>query len=292
MNVLNRLDLTSWTPAVQRDEAMAYTHALESGDVLLLPGLAFALADDERHLLSPRWSDGKAKNISYDPNIDEVRHTSAQGDDREAIGRMMKRYAESTRKLADSLFPVYRESIRFGLTSFRPVEAAGRASSRKKDDTLLHVDAFASRPNQGERLLRIFNNINPEGRPREWVLGEPFLDVAQRFLPVIPKPVPGSAWLLKTLGVTKGRRSDYDHYMLQLHDRGKLDSHYQETCAKTAVSLPAGATWIVYTDLVSHAVKSGQYVLEQTYYLPADAMQEPELSPLRMLEGLVGRHLV
>ncbi len=293
MNILKTFAFTSWNPALDGETAAACTQALESGFVPLLPHLGFELAEEERYLLSARWSDGKAKNISYDPTSGKVKHTSAQGADQEAIGRMMGRFAESTRKLVDSLFPAYAESIRFGMTSYRPVEAAGRASSVKKDDALLHVDSFVSRPTGGERILRVFSNINPEGRPREWTLGEePFEDLAQRFLPRIPKPVPGAAWLLDTLGLTKGRRSAYDHYMLQLHDRGKEDRQYQETCPKLDASLPAGSTWIVYTDLVSHAVKSGQYVLEQTYYLPVAAMQNPELSPLRTLERLLGTRLV
>ena len=291
MSILKNLEFDTWTPAIAGEEAAAYTHALESGQVALLPHLRFELADDERHLLSPRWGDGKAKNISYDPQARAVRHTSAQGADQEAIGRMMGRYAQASRQLVESLFPAYRADIRWGLTSYRPVEADGRASSNKKDDTLLHVDAFASRPTGGERILRVFCNINPAGKPREWDLGEPFADMAKRLLPQVSKPISASAWLLQALKITKGLRSAYDHYMLQLHDRGKLDSEYQKTCPKVAVSLPAGATWVVYTDLVPHAVKAGQYLLEQTFYLPVTAMQEPELSPLRILENLLGKKL-
>jgi len=291
VNILNPLEFATWTPTLASATSQACTHALESGQVALLPHLRFDLADDERHLLSPRWGDGKAKNISYDPQSRAVRHTSAQGADQAAIGRMMGRFADASRQLVDSLFPAYQPRIHWGLTSYRPVEADGRASSRKKDDTLIHVDAFASRPTQGERILRVFCNINPEGKPREWELGEPFADMARRLLPQIPKPAPGSAWLLKSLKITKGLRSAYDHYMLQLHDQGKLDAEYQQTCPKTSASLPAGATWVVYTDLVPHAVKSGQYLLEQTFYLPVEAMQEPQLSPLRILEELLGKPL-
>ena len=292
MSIINTLDFTSWTPELDPEAATATTLALESGQVAFLPQLSFELAEDERYLLSPRWSDGKAKNISYDPHTQKVNHTSAQGADVEAIGRMMGRFAQSTRTLVDSLFPAYSKAIRFGMTSYRPVEAAGRASSLKKDDALLHVDAFVSRPTGGERLLRVFSNINPEGRPREWILGtEPFAKLAQDFIPRFPKPTPGSAWLLDTLKLTKGRRTPYDHYMLLLHDKGKEDSQYQQNCPKVNVSLPSQATWAVFTDLVSHAVLSGQYLLEQTYYLPVEAMQDPGKSPLRTLEKLLGRTL-
>ena len=115
--------------------------------------------------------------------------------------------------------------------------------------------------------------------------------MAAHFLPSAARPVPGAAFAMKTLGITKGVRTEYDHYMLQLHDGAKLDTRYQENCSRTPVSLPAGATWFVYTDLVSHAVLSGQYVLEQTVHVPVAAMQDPALSPLRMLEKAIGRDL-
>ncbi len=292
MDIIKTLDFATWNPSLEAEEVVNYTRALESGSVALLPHLNFELADGEHHLLSPKWSDGKAKNISYDPQTQLVKHTSATSGDKEAIGRMMGRYAANAKNLVVSLFPAYARGIRIGRTSYRPVEADGRASSIRKDDRLLHVDAFAASPVQGERILRIFSNINPEGKPREWTLGEPFDNLAPRFLPKISKPFPGSSWLLKSLGITKGKRTVYDHYMLQLHDQEKLDGNYQQTCPKTAVSLPSGSTWIVLTDLVPHAVKSGQYCLEQTFYLPVEAMQEPALSPLHKLERLLGKKLL
>ncbi len=292
MGVLHSLDHDSWTPKLTGDAQASATRALEMGAIVILPRLPFALKSDEQYFLSPKWTDGKAKNVSFDPANRAVRHTSAEGADKEALGRMIGRFSDNARGLVDCLFPLYGRGIRFGLTSYRPVEAAGRGGSKTKDDTRVHVDAFVSRPNQGERIMRVFSNINPQGRPREWIVGEPFADQARQFLPKIAKPTPGSAYVMKALGITKGLRTPYDHYMLQLHDRAKLDEQYQESCPKTPISIPAGATWIVFTDLVSHAVISGQYVLEQTFYLPVAAMQEPILSPLKTLERMVGRELV
>jgi hypothetical protein len=178
------------------------------------------------------------------------------------------------------------------LTSFRPISAANREASIRKDDMRLHVDAFASRPVQGKRLLRVFCNVNPDGAPRVWELGEPFDAVAARFHDRIPAPFPGSAWLLEKLQVTKGRRSEYDHIMLGLHDQAKLDNAYQQSTAKTRVELPASTTWIVFTDLVMHAVLSGQYLLEQTFYLSPAAMQDEARAPLRRLEKIYQHALV
>lgn len=280
-----------WHATPTAEDAIAHTRALEQGQLLHLPHLAFSLSADERRFLSPRWSDGKAKNVSYDPSARHIRHTSASGGDRDALAAMMKRYADAARTLVTSLCPAYARDLAWGLTSFRPVSAANRESSPKKDDMRLHVDAFASRPVHGRRLLRVFCNINPAGEPRVWEVGEPFDAMAARFCKEVAMPWPGSAWLLEKLQVTKGRRSPYDHIMLGLHDHAKLDNHYQQTAARTRLELAANTTWIVFTDLVMHAVLSGQYLLEQTFYLPPGGMQDEALAPVRRLEKIFQRAL-
>ena len=136
----------------------------------------------------------------------------------------------------------------------------------------------------------MFTNVNPR-EPRLWCVGEPFDRMVARFLPRIPAPLPGSARLLAALGITKGIRSEYDHLMLQFHDRMKSDRAYQEGAPQTRVAFPPGSTWVVFSDQVSHAVLGGQYMLEQTLHLPVAAMQEPERAPLRVLERLTGRLL-
>jgi hypothetical protein len=167
-----------------------------------------------------------------------------------------------------------------------------RHTSWRKDDSRLHVDAFPSRPNRGERILRVFANVNPYGEPRVWRVGEPFEQVAKRFLPRIKRQRPGSAWLLHALHVTKSRRSAYDHLMLNLHDSMKADLDYQKSCPQVTMPFPPGSAWICFSDQTSHAAMSGQYMLEQTFFLPVRAMVQPECAPLGILERLEGRALV
>ena len=271
---------TDWHAALPEDDATENTRALEHGQLLHLPRLTFSLSADERRFLSPRWSDGKAKNISYSSVTRQIKHTSAAGGDRNALAAMMDRYANAARTLVTSVCPAYSRALVWGLTSFRPVSAAKRESSPKKDDMRLHVDAFASRPVRGQRLLRV------------WEIGEPFDTMAARFCKQVAAPLPGSAWLLEKLRATKGRRSAYDHIMLGLHDRAKLDIQYQKIAPRTRLELQANTTWIVFTDLVMHAVVSGQYMLEQTFYLPPAAMQEEAMAPLRRLEKIYQRALL
>jgi hypothetical protein len=290
--LLHTVHASEWNYPLPAAESAQNTAALENGKVLFLPRLAFTLSAEEKRFLSPQWSDGKAKNVSYDPAGHEVRHTAAQGNDRAALAAMMDRYANAARTLVTSLCPAYASALQWGLTSFRPVSAANREASVRKDDMRLHLDAFVSRPVQGRRLLRVFCNVNPDGAPRVWELGEPFDAVVERFRERIPAQLPGSGWLLETLHITKGRRSPYDHIMLGLHDQAKLDETYQKNSPKTRVELPASTTWIVFTDLVMHAVLSGQYLLEQTFYLPPAAMQDEARAPLRRLEKIYQHALV
>lgn len=137
----------------------------------------------------------------------------------------------------------------------------------------------------------MFSNIAPDGASREWRVGEPFPDFARQFLPRIGRNLPGSAWLLQRLGVTKGQRSEYDRIMLWLHDAGKLDNVYQRCGPRSDVSFPAGTTWMCFTDQVLHAALAGHCILEQTFHLPLAAMAHPERAPLRVLERITGRSL-
>ena len=53
----------------------------------------------------------------------------------------------------------------------------------------------------------------------------------------------------------------------------------------------AGSSWLCFTDQVVHAALAGQYALEHTFYLPVEAMAEPDNSPLRILERMTRQKL-
>src|SRR6202030_2916577 len=171
------------------------------------------------------------KNVSFRPNIRALHGTNCEGPDHEALLQMLRRYYTQARELVGSLCPSYRDHLTDGFTSFRPAEIAGRASSWRKDDTRLHVDAFPSRPLQGQRILRIFTNVNPQA-PRIWRVGEPFEQVASTFVPEIRPPFPGSSWLLKRMQIVKSRRPRYDHVMLAIHAGIKADERYQSEASQ------------------------------------------------------------
>ena len=284
------LDIADWRPVVAAADTERYARDLESGAVLVLPRLAFALSRDERRFLDVRWSDGRAKNISLEG--DAIR--GARGGERDlvALAAMIARFASDASALVAALFPRYAPYLTRARTSYRPHGAAGRAVSWRKDDTRLHVDAFPSRPNHGVRILRVFCNVNPDGEDRVWRVGEAFESMARRFLPRIRGMLPGEAAVLSALQVTKSPRSEYDHLMLGLHDAAKADLAYQQASPQREVRFAPGTTWICFSDQVMHAASSGQYMLEQTTHLPVDALYELHRSPLAVLERITGRTLV
>ena len=265
---------------------------VESGQVLAFPQLAFVLAEAERRFLDPHWADAKAKNVSVRWPSGELRGAIGSATDREALRAMIVRFAGLSEALALRLFPHYRGHLRRGNTSFRPTDVAGRVRSWRQDDTRLHVDAFPSNPMQGTRLLRVFSNVNPDGVARRWRVGEPFEAHARRYFASIRAPLPGSAWLMAKAGITKRHRTEYDHLMLQLHDRAKADAEFQRTSPQARVDFAPGTTWVCYSDQVLHAAMGGQHMLEQTFQLDAPHLAQPASAPLAILERLSGRPLL
>jgi hypothetical protein len=290
MEIIEPLDITSWQGPFSHGIVAKAADSLETGKLLYAPQLPFELTEGERQFLSPDCLDGNSKNVSFRPGSGVLKGTRCQGPEHDELLGMLERYYNRASDLLKALCPAYANYLKPGFTSFRPAEIAGRATSWRHDDTRLHVDAFPSRPMQGLRILRVFTNVNPQ-MPRVWRVGEKFEQIAATFLPGIKPPLPGTASLLYWLRIAKGRRTAYDHYMLGIHDRMKADQTYQSQVSQTQLAIPPGTTWACYTDSVSHAAMSGQFAFEQTFYLPVRAMKDPERSPLRVLERLVGRTL-
>jgi len=274
------------SPTQQQDAL----RALEAGQVLYFPNLGFEVAPEEKQFLNPAIVNG-AKNVSFNPTTGKLGGCMCADHEAKRLGALMQRYSQNAKALVETVIAAYRGKLSVGRTSLRPIEIAGRVSSWRKDDSRLHVDSFPSTPLQGRRILRVFGNVNPEGKPRSWRLGEPFEDAARHFAPALRPPFPGSAAMLNLFHITHGRRSAYDHYMLQMHDKMKADGDYQQTCRQIQFAFPAGTTWAVFTDQVLHAATAGQYQLEQTFYLNVEDMVDPALSPLRTLERVMASKL-
>jgi len=267
---------------------------LEREGVIVVDKPAFRLAGGEAEIVERHWSDGRSKNSSYNPRTGVVDGLIAGQDLGEDLRRLMGRYADWASEVVREFLPDYHAALEMGRTSLRRRSVQDDPPlSRRKDDRSLHLDAFTSQPVAGRRILRVFCNIDPSGGEREWAIAEGgFEDFARRFSRRARRLLPGEAQVLRRLSLTKCLRTDYDQIMLGMHDAAKRDSVYQRTAPRRYVSFPQGATWLAFTDQTPHAAVSGQCALEQTFYVPIDALANPASSPLRILEKLWGAALV
>jgi hypothetical protein len=258
--------------------------------VLYFPRLAFEVQAHEQPLLRADMLAAGSRNVSLGAD-GVLKGAGGTAHEQQQLAAMVGRFRHQAQALVDALLPDYRGQLRVAPTSFRPRQVETRAQSVRADDQRMHVDAFPSRPNYGERILRVFANVNPAGVPRVWRVGEPFEAVARQFL---PRAKPYRLWqarLLNALHVTKSLRSEYDHLMLQLHDLMKFDEHYQKSGTQMTMPFAAGSVWVCYSDQATHAVMSGQFMMEQTLYLPPGRESNPQSSPLAILTRLIGRPL-
>ncbi|MES2355886.1 MAG: Kdo hydroxylase family protein [Pseudomonadota bacterium] len=292
VDIIRSFSLRRWLPQAPDYGHLALHKRLEQGEVLFFPHLNFELLAQEARFLSNQWPGKKSKHI-YLPAYSNAVHGAVANDPNHAeLREMMVRYARLSEQLVRFLFPRYIPFCMPVGTSFSPHQIAGQKTHWRKNDNRLHVDAIPAEPSQGSRLLRVVTNINPGGAPRVLRFGEPFRQFATRFVPKTQQTLPGIAWLLHQLGVTKNRRSDYDHLMLQLHDCVKADAYYQRTAPQQEFIFPAGSTWIFFSDQVVHAEMSGQFALDQIFHVHPEGMADPDISPLRILEDLAWRKLV
>ena len=282
------IDFIDWAEAHSRPE---WTAAVEAGKVLYFPRLGFAVQPEEQALLREDTLAPKSRNVSLGAD-GVLKGAAGSAQDQQALAAMVGRFRQQALQLVDDLLPEYKGQLRVAPTSFRPKQVETRAQSVRADDQRMHVDAFPSRPSYGERLLRVFTNLNPHGVPRVWRVGEDFETIARRFLPQAKPYRLWQAKLLNTVHATKSLRSEYDHLMLQLHDLMKFDEQYQKNGTQVTVPFPPGSVWVCFSDQATHAVMSGQFMMEQTLYLPPGKEVDPQASPLAILTRLVGRPLV
>jgi hypothetical protein len=263
--------------------------AIEDGAVAFMPHIGFTMTNREHGFLSPeivqqpRVHSGRAR-IIYLPSSQRLLKTRLTGVDRDDLQAMMARFSGWAKDLVLRLLPEYETGLTPGPATFRPCPRSGPQR--------LHVDSFFLFPTEGQRVLRVLTNIDPEGRPRVWQFGEEaFEPFARRLMPQMRREIPGSGWILEKLGITKGRRTPYDHLMRQMRNITKVDTDYQKNTARKVLEFPTGSTWMLFTDNVLHGALKGQYAFEQTFWLDVNAMREPERSPLRVLERLHERKL-
>jgi hypothetical protein len=271
---------------------------LESANILYFPQTPFIIspADKQTLLGQKQTSAAFHKNVAYRPAENRVtgldKSESSEG---EALRAILQSYSQNAARFLAELLPPYAGKWKLDFASYRPIEERGRPARLHARNDLPHVDAFPTRPTNGDRILRLFTNINPS-QNRVWITAPPFASIAPHFaktvgLPGRPSSNPIIAALrrvARAANLPGARRSPYDHFMHECHNAMKEDPDFQESAAKLRWEFPPDSTWIVLTDCVSHAVLEGQYALEQTFIISRHAMVRPQLSPIAILESLAG----
>lgn len=271
---------------------------LEAGNILLFPQTPFEMpAADKELLLSQRQSGaGYHKNLAYRPASDRLNGYAER--DPAQIARLraaMRGYSERAIRFASDLLAPYAAGWQVDFASFRPQQEEGRALRLHARNDLLHVDSFPGRPSNGNRILRLFTNINPS-EPRVWITSETFDGLAGRYagLPGLPKPKSPSPFLRTLSGMARSAgfrslaRPPYDRWMLRFHHFLKENEEFQRTTPRLRWEFAPQSTWLVFTDMVSHAVLRGQYALEQTFIISRNSLVTPEMAPVTILERLAG----
>jgi hypothetical protein len=282
-----------------------YRVVLERGDILFFPNGGFEIPSTIRTELMGATQDARSfhKNISYKPNLDRVSGLADRAE-AEKIRRPMREYSQCALAFMARILPEYARAWKPDYASFRSIEERGRELPLTKRNDLLHVDAFPTRPVFGDLILRCFTNVNPE-QSREWVTSEPFARLASQVAPQaglqqfanstessLHKLRRQAARTFGKAGLPVVDRSPYDAFMLRFHDWLKKNEEYQRNCQKYYFSLPPGSTWLVFTDMVPHAVLGGRLALEQTVIVSRQSLRDLASAPSAILERIAGRPLI
>jgi hypothetical protein len=267
---------------------------LERGEVLYYPTAPFALpqGEDLDFLLEQELGSLAHKNISYNPHNGKVNgFVRSSAEQVERLHDIFARFSMEATAWLSELLPNYSQGWQLDRASFRPQEEATRRLRAKARNDLLHVDAFPGRPSRGNRILRVFANINPR-EPRIWVTSDPFAKLLKRYGEAAGLPGRNRTRWLENLGQSLlglfrphvGRRSEYDLFMLRFHDYLKLNEEFQEKGPKYLHTFPPGCMWVAMTDTCSHAVLRGRYALEHSYFVSPAVLALPEESPPALLQ--------
>jgi hypothetical protein len=278
--------------------ASALEERLESGTIEYFPVCPFPLpeGEDRLFLLEQRLASRAHKNISYDPFTGRAAgFARTSGVQAGRLRNLLASFAENATSWLARTVPLYAQAWRLDRVSFRPEEEATRRLRLKARNDLIHVDAFPSRPTNGQRILRLFVNVNPS-EPRIWATSEPFGKLLDRFGIQAGLPTGQRAsWtrevgrrMLRLFQPGRARRSAYDCFMLRFHDFLKANDDFQEHGPKRFWTFAPGSAWLVFTDVASHAVLRGRFALEHSYFVSPETLALPDQSPPSLLKRACG----
>jgi hypothetical protein len=200
-----------------------------------------------------------------------------------------------TRWLAE-LLPCYSSGWQLDRVSYCPVEEATRRIRLRARNDLLHIDSFPTRPSHGRRILRVFVNLSFT-ESCVWITSDTFPSLLERFGERSGLPRRGLSltrvWqqvrdLPTLLRAGRGPRSEYDAFMLRLHNVLKECEAFQERSPRRLWTFPPGSVWLCMTDGVSHAALRGRHVLDHSYFIDPGSLLLPAESPAELLARACG----
>jgi hypothetical protein len=293
--------MTDGSKAIDSSEfpfsAKANCQLLEKGGIIYFPQTPFFTSEDDKQFLlqQKQLEADYHKNVAYRPLEDRVTGVKKEsGTDVDRLRGILKSYSDQVTTFMGSFLSPYTPHLHKDFASFRPIEEKGRKLRLRARNDLLHVDSFATRPIFGNRIFRVFTNVNPTTE-RVWRTSETFDVLLNQFKDVVAAPKSPSGFdlaqipLLKTiakeLGFKLNSPSAYDSWMLNFHNFLKENAKFQANTRKDVWSFPSNSAWMVFTDMVSHSVLSGQYALEQTYIVSKEDLTLPEKAPINLLKA-------
>jgi len=241
------------------------------------------------------------KNISYYYNDDRLTGLDVEAEISQRARGVLRGYGANVQEFLARTMPNFFRACRTGTTSFRPFEEKGRALKPHASNELVHVDAGAYGATHGDRVLRFFTNVHPE-KDRVWISKGNFAELYQRYAraagvePKSPSDVEDSSWdKAYTWAVgTAARRltmlkvidsSRYDRLMRKFHNFMKdTPAFQQDATGHRQFAFKPFSSWMVLTDVVSHACISGQYAFADTFIVPLANCRLREEAPYELLK--------
>ena len=296
-----------WSPARLSgpDSATAISAALEGNRIVYFPKSPFALPGtaELEFLRVELQSRLKLKNVSYHPEGDRLSGLEADGSMVERTQRVLRDHLGAVTSFLQCVIPHLCVGATFGKTSFRPIQERGRGLKPHASNELVHVDAGAYGATDGDRILRLFVNMN-EREDHVWGSKGSIQDLLRRHGAAaglfdstgrlkmrLRKNAADHAFSLAVRSLTKINplartldSSPYDRAMRQLHNYMKDSEVFKSDLrGYEEIHFPPGSAWMVFTDGVTHASLSGQFALVTTIAVRRQALRYPQFAPYNLL---------
>ncbi len=276
---------------------------LEAGAVLFFPTSPITLpsAEDQVFLRGSLGERLKRKNVSFHPEAGKVVGMDGEPELRKRTQAILSAHSRRVQDFLQQALPSLVPGWTVGTTSFRPLEEKGRNLSAHASNELVHVDAGAYGATNGDRILRFFCNLNLT-QDRVWATKGAFPELYRRYgkqagiapprrtleRGALGKARHGLLRGFSSMGLPLARvldSSPYDRAMRRFHNFMKDTPAFQETReGHQEFRFPPFSSWMVLTDMVSHACLSGRYALVDTFLIPLENCRRQELSPKHILQ--------